>query len=508
MIRLRCWVVVFCLLGIGCGGPVPRRTTFDRRSPVQFAQRISIPDEAVIYMQNLALMRSRVQIGQVKHIELALPPRIIAESLQLRIGPKQIREFNVMRAHTSKLGMYSRVRIRNIDRYLKPGEPLVVEYLTWGVHWSAQYRVDVLPEGQLRLQLGAMIQNHWYDLSSMKVTLVAGWVGVTPVSPGRARAGRAGARVAHLGRGLPAEAIPPAFRRRRGAAKRGHSLAWSSNVQSSQVRYRRTRAFAGELVSKYKIRRVDNTLRLKASNFQMQFSEYYQQIQGARQSGRAFYNRVDGYSLYRDLKLNLNRQHKSYLHMASLVVNASPYYLWPADRGDSVYTVYKVVNGSKILLPAGTAWIYRDGVFVGHDVHHWTPVGGHTFLTTTNDGGVAVQKSVTFLQDDTRRIRLTVRSLAGKPVQVEIFERNPLWSEKGRLTFSHEPLTANEKGQFHRWKLQIQPRGSMVVQLDFRPAPKKRAQPVVQPTLRRAPAPAPRRFRRAPAPASRRFRRR
>jgi len=482
------------LIASGCADRARVRTTFDRSNPVQFSRRKCIPDEAVVYMQNLALMRSHLRLGAVKHAELALPPRIIAESLQLRIGHRQIQRFNVKAAYTSELGSYTRVRIRNVDRYLQPGQPLVVEYLTWGIYWSAQYRVDVLPEGQLRLQLGALIQNHWYDLAAMKVTLVAGWVGVSPVHRrGESRRLRPGRLLANVGRRIPWRALPPVLRgpstrsRRHGARRVG----WRSASTSQKIRFERTRAFDKELVAKYRIRMVDNTARKRQSNFQMKFSEYYVQTQKHGARSRALQNRVDGYALYRDYRINLKRRHKSYLRMASLIVTSKPYYLWPADRGESVYTVYKVPNSSKILLPAGTAWIYREGVFVGHDLHHWTPVGGHAFLTTTNDGGVAVKKQVVHLGDRgrTRRVKLTVRSIATQPVTVEIFAANPLWRNEGKLTFSTPPLTVAERGQFHRWKLTVKPRGKVTVTMDYLRAapPPSRPVPRPRPVLNRRP---------------------
>ncbi len=489
---VRIYVVALCLAVTGCSGQARVRTTFDRSSPVLFSQRKCIPDEAVVYMQNLALMRSHLRLGAVKHLELALPPRIIVESLQLRIGHRQIAEFNVKQAHNTKLGRYTQVRIRNVDRYLKPGQPLLVEYLTWGIYWSAQYRVDVLPEGQLRLQLGALIQNHWYDLSAMKVTLVAGWVGVSPVHrrgsitpPG----GRAGELLAKVGRRIPGRAVPPVLRgatarhRRRIHTRRHRRVGWRSSRTTQQVRYERTRAFSKSLVTKYRIRRVDNTARKRQSNFQMRFADYYISTQKAAARNRALRNRVDGYSLYRNYRINLKRRHKSYLRMASLIMTSKPYYLWPADRGESVYTVYKIPNRSKILLPAGTAWIYREGVFVGHDLHHWTPVGGHAYLTTTNDGGVAVKKQRVHLGDRgrTQRVKLTVRSIHGKPVTVEIFEANPQWRGEGKLSFSHPPITVQERGRFHRWKLSVPAKGKLTVTMDYVPAPAKRAKPVVRP---------------------------
>jgi len=479
-------VVGLCLLTTGCPQKARVRTTFDRSHPVVFSRRKCIPDEAVVYMQNLALMRSHLPLGQVRHVELALPPRIIVESLQLRVGHRQIQEFNVKPAYTSELGSYTRVRIRRVDRYLQRGQPLLVEYLTWGIYWSAQYRVDVLPEGQVRLQLGAMIQNHWYDLSDMKVTLVAGWVGVSPVHRhGASRQPDPGRLVANVGRRIPWRAVPRVLRgpATRPRLRRRRHVAWKGSSSTQQVRYEKTRAFGKELLTKYRIRMVDNTARKRQSNFQMKFSEYYVQTRRQAVRSRALQNRVDGYSLYRNYRINLKRRHKSYLRMASLILDSKPYYLWPADRGESVYTVYKVPNRSKILLPAGTAWIYREGVFVGHDLHHWTPVGGHAFLTTTNDGGVAVKKQLVHLGDRgrTQRIKLTVRSIAVMPVTVEIFERNPLWRAEGKLTFSQPPLTVNERGRYHRWKLTVKAKGKTTVTMDYLPAPPRRPKPVVRP---------------------------
>lgn len=483
---VRICVVALCLAATGCPNQARVRTTFDRSNPVLFSKRKCIPDEAVIYMQNLALMRSRLELGPVKHVELALPPRIIVESLQLRIGHRQIREFNVSRAHTAKLGSHTRVRIRHVGRYLQRGQPLLVEYLTWGIYWSAQYRVDVLPEGQLRLQLGALIQNHWYDLAAMKVTLVAGWVGVSPMHQrGDTRRPEPGRLLAHVGRRIPWQAIPTVLRgpttgTRHGRARR---VSWKGASSKQRVRYARTRAFGKELVAKYRIPMVDNTARKRQSNFQMKFAEYYVQGQKHAARSRALQNRVDGYALYRNYRINLKRRHKSYLRMASLLLDTKPYYLWPADRGESVYTVYKVTNRSKILLPAGTAWIYREGVFVGHDLHHWTPVGGHAFLTTTNDGGVAVKKHVVHLGDRgrTQRIKLTVRSIASKPVTVEIFEANPLWRGEGKLTFSQPPATVKERGRYHRWKLTVKAKGKVTITMDYVPAPPRRPKPVARP---------------------------
>lgn len=493
---LRICVVGLCFIVAGCATKARVRTTFDRSSPVVFSQRKCIPDEAVVYMQNLALMRSHLKLGAVKHVELALPPRIIVESLQLRIGHRQIERFNVKPAFTSKLGSYTRVRIRNVGQFLRPGQPLVVEYLTWGIYWSAQYRVDVLPEGQLRLQLGAMIQNHWYDLAAMKVTLVAGWVGVSPVHRrGDLRRLRPGQLLANVGRRIPWRAVPPVLRGpgKRNRYRRARRVAGRSASTAQKIRYERTRAFDKELLTKYRIRMVDNTARKRQSNFQMKFSEYYIQTQKLAARNRALQNRVDGYALYRNYRINLKRRHKSYLRMASLILHSKPYYLWPADRGESVYTVYKVPNSSKILLPAGTAWIYREGVFVGHDLHHWTPVGGHAFLTTTNDGGVAVKRELIHLGDRgrTRRIKLTVRSIAAKPVVVEVFAANPLWRGEGKLTFNKAPLTAKERGRYHRWKLTVKAKGKVTVTMDYLRAPPRRPKPVAQPR----PRPKPRRRR-------------
>lgn len=497
MNSVRICVVGLCLLATGCPNRARVRTTFDRSHPVVFSQRKCIPDEAVVYMQNLALMRSHLALGRVKHVELALPPRIIVESLQLRVGHRQIQEFNVKAAYTSKLGSHTRVRIRHVDRYLQRGQPLLVEYLTWGIYWSAQYRVDVLPEGQVRLQLGALIQNHWYDLAAMKVTLVAGWVGVSPIHRrGDTRRSRPGRLLAHVGRRIPWRAVPPVLRgpATRTRHRRAGRVAWKGASSKVQVRYEKTRAFDKELVTKYRIRMVDNTARRRQSNFQMKFSQYYFQTQKKHAvRSRALQNRVDGYALYRNYRINLKRRHKSYLRMASLITDSKPYYLWPADRGESVYTVYKIQNRSKILLPAGTAWIYREGVFVGHDLHHWTPVGGHAFLTTSNDGGVAVKKQVVHLGDRgrTRRIKLTVRSIAAKPVTVEIFETNPLWQGEGKLTFSQPPLTVKERGQYHRWKLTVKAKGKTTVTMDYLPAPPRRPKPIGRP----GPRPTPRRRR-------------
>jgi hypothetical protein len=488
---VRICLVGLCLVATGCPNAARVRTTFDRSNPVVFSQRKCIPDEAVVYMQNLALMRSHLKVGRVKHLELALPPRIIVESLQLRIGHRQIQEFNVSRDSTTKLGSYTRVRIRHVDRYLQRGQPLLVEYLTWGIYWSAQYRVDVLPEGQLRLQLGALIQNHWYDLAAMKVTLVAGWVGVSPMHRrGDSRRIDSGRLLANVGRRIPWRAVPPVLRgpptrlRARAHARGGRRVAWKGASSKSQRRYARTRAFDSELVAKYRIRMVDNTARKRQSNFQTKFSRYYFQSSKQGVRDRALQNRVDGYALYRNYRINLRRRHKSYLRMASLILQSGPYYLWPADRGESVYTVYKVPNRSKILLPAGTAWIYREGVFVGHDLHHWTPVGGHAFLTTTNDGGVVVKKQVVHLGDRgrTQRVVLTVRSIAAQPVTVEIFEANPLWRGEGKLTFSQPPLTVKERGRFHRWKLTVKAKGKSTVTMDFLPAPPRRPKPAPRPT--------------------------
>jgi hypothetical protein len=329
---------IFCAAGLlallgACSASTAHRTTFDRVSEVLYTEHKCIPEEAVIYMQNLALMRSRVNLGQVQHLELALPPRIIVESLQLRSGDRQLQEFDVMSTHSSKLGSFTRVRIRDVARYLKPGEPLLVEYLTWGIHWSAEYRVDVLPGDRLRLQLGAMIQNQWFDLSAMKVTLIAGWVGVSaehdrsgygalPAGAGggaRAALGiprpwEPGATLAALGGRLPPEAAPPALRgggilgRARQAAP---SLAWSKSQSQSRGAYGSTQAFDHSLVSKYGIRKVDNTARNRRSNFQMQFADYYVKTGADTGRSHALKNQVDGYHLYRDLRLNLIRGHRA-----------------------------------------------------------------------------------------------------------------------------------------------------------------------------------------------------
>ncbi|MDY0004554.1 MAG: hypothetical protein RBU30_24875, partial [Polyangia bacterium] len=203
----------------------------------------------------------------------------------------------------------------------------------------------------------------------------------------------------------------------------------------------------------------------------MQFADYYVKTGADTGRSHALKNQVDGYHLYRDLRLNLIRGHKSYLRMATVTIQSRPYYLWPADRGESVFTVYKVPNQTGLLLPAGTAWIYREDVFVGHDLHHWTPVGGHALLTTTNDGALSVKKDLTHLSDGSQRLTLTARSLAKIPIEVEIFESNPLWGQEGRLEHDLSPVTAAERGPYHRWRLTLEPGQTRTVTLTFTPAP-------------------------------------
>ncbi len=120
-------------------------------------------------------------------------------------------------------------------------------------------------------------------------------------------------------------------------------------------------------------------------------------------------------------------------------------------------------------------------------------MGGHAYLTTTNDGGVAVKKQVVHLGDRgrTQRTVLTVRSIATQPVTVEIFEANPLWRGEGKLTFSRPPVTEKERGQFHRWKVTVKAKGKVAVTMDFLPAPPRRPRPVLRPTptLRRRRSP-------------------
>ena len=85
-----------------------------------------------------------------------------------------------------------------------------------------------------------------------------------------------------------------------------------------------------------------------------------------------------------------------------------------------------------------------------------------------------MKKRLSIRQDDSRRTKLSVRNVSRKSVTVEIFARNPQWLRKGKLAFSRKPLTAGEKGRYHRWKIKVAPGKTAQVQMDFHPAPKPR----------------------------------
>lgn len=487
MKRVSLWVL--CILGGMSTMACRPKVDFSRHTKETFKQVVSVPDEAVIYMQNLALMRDKVAIPKDRHVELVLPPRIISESLQLRSGENIIHTFNVKR------GKYTRVRIRNIQRYVKPKQPLIVEYLTWGLYWSARYRVDILPNERLRLQLGAQIQNNWYNLSGMKVTLVAGFVGgalqrsasAPRSSMKNGLASNVGLHsretqdesmqpspmLASLGSGIPASALKPRMRRN---VRRVRVARYMQKARRFRWRKRKFQAFSSEVLTRYKIRKVDMTGSRRKSNFQRQFSRYYRKSLNI--------NRVSGYALYHGLRVHMRRHERTMRWVASVKISAKTTYVWPADQGDGVFIKYNIKNNSKILFPVGSAWLYRENVFVGQDVCLWTPMGASTSLLTSNDGRIAVNKRVVFQKNNTTRIYLKVQNFAKKPIEIEVFDRNPAWNKTGQLTFSVKPLTANQNSYYHRWKLAVPASTVRQIVMSYQPRPQTRRAPMVQPSPR------------------------
>jgi len=430
---------------------------FARDNKVQFTRLISVPDEAVIYMQNLTLMRDNIKVKNAKHIELMLPSKLIVESLQLRSGDKILKTYNM-----HKKGPYTFVRVRNIPKYLDKDNNLTVEYLTWGIHWSAQYRVDLLEKGKIRFQLRALIQNHWANLSNMKLTLVAGWVGVSPIHRrfSHNAIGKPGRPIAGVGK-VPSGAWP-----RKRLAK-GHFLRQNRRKAIQVAGSYSRQALFSKFKRKYRIRAVDKTYRSSQSNFQKQFARYYKSYNN--QIGA---NRVYGYALYHGVEASLQKNEQSFVRVSEATLQAEPYFLWPADRGEEIFSVYKVNNQSKFLFPAGSAWMYRKGVFIGQDICHWTPIGGSTLLTTSNDGSIVVRKQKERLKNGVLRTTLTIRNFAKKPVTVEVFERNPLWHQpKHRLRFSLKPLSIKKREQHHRWKLKVAAQSIQKIQMDLLPPP-------------------------------------
>ncbi len=469
-------VVLACCMGLMACRPA---VDFSRHTKETFKQVVSVPDEAVIYMQNLALMRDKVRIPKDKHVELVLPPRIISESLQLRSGQQIIQTFNVKR------GKYTRVRIRNIQQYVEPNKPLIVEYLTWGLYWNARYRVDILPNNQLRLQLGAQIQNNWYNLSGMKVTLVAGWVGgalqrsASSVQPGVRGSNQLASAVGLHSREVPDEAmlpspmlasaspyLPTAAVRPRLRQRRRRRTKVARSYQRSrpfQLRKRQFQAFSAEVLQRYKIRKVDMTGSRRRSNFQRQFLRYYRKAMNM--------NRVSGYALYHGMGVHMRQNEKTLRWVASVRVPTKTTYVWPADQGDGVFIKYNIKNNSKILFPVGSAWMYRENVFVGQDVCLWTPMGAQTALLTSNDGRIAVNKRVVFRNNSTTRILLTIQNFAKKSIEVEVFDTNPAWNKTGSLSFNFRPLTVHHNSPYHRWKLSVPASSRRQIVMDYQPRP-------------------------------------
>jgi hypothetical protein len=508
--------VAYCIVGLlalsSSWACVPKKDiNFGRSKPVKYTEIVSVPDEAVIYMQNLALMRDRVEIGEVEHVELVLPPRIIVESLQLRVGERHIDEFNV------ETGRYTLVRVRNVGKYLQGGKPLVLEYLTWGIYWSAQYRID-LENNEMRVQLGALITNRWYDLAGLEVTLVAGWVGVSPEltrsgsshrSREPAKHGTVFFRAKRLASHLPGVL---ASKRRRampgGARLADRLLAQAGSHQTPSVKNSygkpgrvQTRAFEADLLRKYNIRRVDATARNRRSNYEKQFSGYYRGP-ARRLLGVALRNEISGYALYPGMKVNLKENEKSYVRMAGWSLQVEPYYVWPADRGERAFKIYEVENKTGQLLPAGDAWIYRKSVFVGQDLFRWTPQTSSALLTTPNDGMVTVRKRRAVLEDGTFRSRLTVRNLSDREVTVEVFDQNPSYQSPVETEASIQPENQGEKGPYLRWRLDVAAKSKSTVEVSYRPQrSREQKSPTRQPMSAPAGAEGPARRRR---PARRR----
>ena len=414
---------------------------FHQEKKVSFTKIVSIPDEAVIYMQNLALMRDTIKIpDDAQNLEIILPPRLIVESLRLQIGQKTLQHFNI------KQKRYTLVRIRDVRPHRQ--KTISIEYLTWGIHWSAQYRVNINKNKTLNVQLGALIQNNWYDLNSMKVTLVAGWVGA--VSSRIAQK----PKLSHVAL-ASLSFIPPS--------------AWNfSNfldISHSFLRYRKNRsfqsfAFSKEYQRRYNIREIRNKSIYKKSNFQKHFSDYYKE--------KISVNKITGYYLYKGLRVTARLREKSLMQVASTTLKTNSYYIWPADRRDNALIVYKITNKSKVLFPAGSAWLYRDGIFVGQDTCLWTPVGASTYLTTSNDGLISVHKTTTTLKDETIHTTLKVQSFSDTKIIVEIFDTNPQRYKKGKLTFTKKPLTANKNNPLHHWKIVVKPHQITNVQYSFK----------------------------------------
>jgi hypothetical protein len=444
------WVIVLLLcssLFVACG-----QVSFSRKQKISFEKVVTVPDEAVIYMQNLAMMRDFVDVGSIRHLELVLPAKIILESIRLRQGDRPVTSFNL------KKDRYTRVRISHVQKRIQPNKPLIVEYLTWGLHWNAQYRIDVLKGKKLNVQLGAMVHNNWYDLSGVKVTLVAGRVGSTlsdarlPLldKPNPVRLSTlSGAAVAMVGSHLPA-------------------WLWLSRPAVSAGSYRfqyqqRMRALHTEYVRKYKIRRIDRSgIHLK-SNYEKQMSRYYKLDRTARHG--------TGYATYKPVMMDIRRGEKSFAQVANILVPGPSRYVWLADQTDDTSMLYHLRNRSNVLLPTGMAWLYRKGIYIGQDVCTWTPAGTSAFLTTSNDGNVSVSRRVFHRKGDVEETRLSMQNVSNHPITIEVFDRNPLYRRKGKATFSIKSIGFNERAALVRWKITLPANSKKAIIHRFVPAP-------------------------------------